>query len=543
MPKPIAKNTLFYGDNLPILREYLLDESVDLVYLDPPFNSQRVYNVSLKDQHGKESEAQIEAFKDFWTWDEEAAEAHEDLMSVAPASVIQLMTTLKGVVGETSSMRAYLTMMIARLLELRRVLKPTGSLYLHCDPTASHYLKIVLDTIFGVDNYQNEIIWKRTTAHNDPRRWGNVHDSIFFYSKSPKFTWNLIYLEHDEEYKKRFRHSDPNGRLWTDGNLTAKGLSGGGYEYEYKGAKSLWRVPLETMKRLDAEGRLHFTKTGGIRSKDYLDESPGKPVQDVISDISPINSQAQERLGYPTQKPLTLLERIIQASSNEGDVVLDPFCGCGTAVVAAQKLNRKWIGIDITHLSIALMKYRLQGSFNIQAGRDYEVIGEPQDLDSAKQLARDDRYQFQFWALSLIEAKPLGGEQGSRKGKKGADKGVDGLLPFLDSKDTTKIAVVQVKSGHVQDSHIRDLIGVLQNEDSPMGLFITLEEPTRNMIQTAAAAGIYESKSWGKFPRIQILTIEDLLSGKKPQTPPIYGAFKQAGRIPKKDAKQIDWGL
>lgn len=246
-------------------------------------------------------------------------------------------------------------------------------------------------------------------------------------------------------------------------------------------------------------------------------------------------------MGYPTQKPLTLLERILQASSNEGDVVLDPFCGCGTAVVAAQKLKRRWIGIDITHLSIALMKYRLQDNFELEAGRDYAVIGEPQDLASAQQLAQDDRYQFQWWALSLIGARPLGGEEGSKKGKKGADRGVDGYLPFYESLETTQMAVVQVKSGHVQDAYIQQLLGTMQNENAPIGIFLTLEAPTRAMSQSAAGAGYFESKNWGKFPRVQILTIEDLLAGKKPATPPLYR--QKAGRIRGADGRQGELGL
>jgi len=543
MPKPITLNTLFYGDNLPILREHIPDESIDLVYLDPPFNSNRSYNVLFKDERGEEAEAQITAFDDTWHWNAAAERTFHELIQNAPAHVVTMLGALREFVG-TNQMMAYLTMMAARLVELHRVLKPTGSLYLHCDPTASHYLKMVLDTIFGPENYQNEVVWKRTSAHNDPKRWGNVHDVLLFYTKSGEFTWNIIYLEHSDEYKARFRYTNPDGRRWTDDNLTAKGLSGGGYEYEYKGAKSLWRLPLETMQKLDAEGRLHFTRTGGIRLKRYLDETAGLTIQDVVSDIFPINSQAQERLGYPTQKPLALLERIIQASSNEGDVVLDPFCGCGTAVAAAHKLNRRWIGIDITYLSVSLMKYRLKDMFGLVEKQDYAVLGEPEDLSSARQLARSDRYQFQWWALSLVQAKPLGGE-GGREGKKGSDKGMDGVLNFLEEKGKLQRVLIQVKSGHVKSGDVRDLRGVVEREEAALTVFVTLETPTQDMVTEAVSAGYFQSKAWQKdYPRIQILTVEDLLAGKGIDMPPsAYGTFKQAEKVKKQVGKQGQLGI
>ena len=357
-PKPITENTLFYGDNLPIMREYLPDESIDLVYLDPPFNSKKTYNVLFKHESGEESEAQMEAFDDTWHWDMSTAALYEELVTQSSAHVSQMISALRQFIG-ANQMLAYLVMMAARLVELHRILKPTGSMYLHCDPTASHYLKVIMDTVFGPENFRNEVIWKRTTAHSDSKRWGRVHDVLMFYSKTGENTWNKVYTAYEDEYKARFNRLDPDGRRWTDDNLTAKGLSGGGYTYEYKGSTSLWRVPIKTMKRLDDEGRLHFTSGGGIRLKRYLDEMPGRVIQDVVTDIPPINSQAKERLGYPTQKPITLLERIVRASSNPGDIVLDPFCGCGTTIAAAQQLGRQWIGIDITHLAIALQKYRL----------------------------------------------------------------------------------------------------------------------------------------------------------------------------------------
>jgi site-specific DNA-methyltransferase (adenine-specific) len=534
-PQPIARNTLFYGDNLNILREYIATESVNLIYLDPPFNSNRNYNVLFKDESGTDSEAQITAFEDTWHWNHVAEQTYQELVTQSPDHVSKMITSLREFIGN-NQMMAYLVMMTIRLVELHRVLKPTGSLYLHCDPTASHYLKIILDTIFGPRNFRNEIVWQRTSAHNDPNRYGANIDILLYYTKGPTWTWNQLYAVHSSEYLARFRQRDPDGRIWTDADLTAKGLSGGGYEYEYKGIRSLWRCPIETMQKLDAEGRLHFTKAGGIRLKRYLDDTPGIPLQALWDDIPPINSQATERLGYPTQKPLALLERIINASSNPNDIVLDPFCGCGTAIAAAQKLDRKWIGIDITHLSIALQKYRLQAMFpDIQ----FKVIGEPQDVGAAKQLAQDDRYQFQWWALSLIRAKPLGGQEGSKTGKKGSDKGIDGVITFIDDAYAKpKRVLVQVKSGHVKSGDIRDLVGTVQRENAAMGVFITLETPTREMITEAVSAGYYESPGWNqKYPRIQIRTIAELLRGTKVDMPPQYGTFKQAPKV-KQEAQE-----
>ncbi len=535
------QNTLYYGDNLSIMREYLADESVDLIYLDPPFNSKRTYNVLFKDESGTDSAAQITAFDDTWHWDRVAEDAYRQLIEESADDVSQLIGSFRRFIGP-NQMLAYLVMMAIRLVELHRILKPTGSLYLHCDPTASHYLKIILDTIFGAKNFKNEIIWKRTTAHNDSTRWGNVHDVLFFYSKSDEFTWNELYTPHSETYKKRFRRVDEDGRLWTDGDLTAKGLAGGGYTYEYKGATSLWRVPLETMERLDEEGRLHFTNTGGIRIKRYLDEMPGLSVQDVITDIHPINSQAKERLGYPTQKPISLLERILQVSSNAGDVVFDPFCGCGTTIAAAEKLDRQWIGIDITHLSIALQKYRLQEHF---PETTFTVIGEPKSVEAAAYLAKQDRFQFEWWALSLVRARPKKVGKGKKQGKKGADQGIDGVINFIDGANRLPQRVlVQVKSGKVNSRDIRDLVGTVEREKAAMGIFITLKPPSKPMQKEAVTAGFYESTLWGgHYAKIQILTIEELLAGASIAMPSALRGFKRAERIDKNAAAQNGLGI
>ena len=532
------QNTLYYGDNLDILRDrdYFPNACVDLIYLDPPFNSNRSYNVLFKDESGLDSEAQITAFDDTWHWGYAAEETYRDLVTDAPERVSTAIEALRRLIG-SNQMMAYLVMMAARLVELHRVLKPTGSLYLHCDPTASHYLKILLDAIFGPENFRNEIIWKRTTTHSDAKRWSPVSDTILYYSKTENFVWHPQYGEYDEAYiSNKYRYDDSDGRgPYQLDNMTSPNPRPNmmyewmGYPYPPKG----WRYSKETMQRLHDEGRIYYpeSKAQRPRLKRYLREMQGRILDNIWLDIWPINSQAAERLGYPTQKPLALLERIIQASSNPGDVVLDPFAGCGTAIAAAQSLDRRWIGIDITHLSVSLLKYRLESMFGLLPKRDYAVIGEPVTLASARQLAQDDPYQFQFWALSLVQARPLGGQEGSRTGKRGADRGIDGVITFLDgSIDAPRRAIIQVKSGRVQPGFIRDLAGTVQREKAAIGVFITLEPPTREMTAEAASAGFYESANWGAFPRLQILTIQDLLDGKTVQMPQPYGTFREARR-------------
>jgi site-specific DNA-methyltransferase (adenine-specific) len=541
-PKSITENTLFYGDNLPILREHVPDESVDLIYLDPPFNSSRSYNVLFREESGHESQAQITAFEDTWHWNATTQRTFEDLVTQSPEQVSRMIGALRDFVGQ-NQMMAYLVMMAARLAELHRVLKPTGSLYLHCDPTASHYLKIILDSIFGADQFRNEIVWQRTNVHSDSKTWSNVSDTVFFYTKSDKFTWHAVYLPHSDTYlEAKYRYRDSDGRVYRLDNMTSPNPRPN-MMYEWKGHASPpngWRYSKETMAELDAAGRIWYpdSKSKRPQLKRFLDETPGRLLSNVWVDIDPINSQAAERLGYPTQKPLALLERIITASSNPGDVVLDPFCGCGTAIAAAQKLGRRWIGIDITHLSIALQKYRLEAMF---PGIKYKVVGEPEDVDSAHQLAHDDRYQFQWWALSLVRARPLGGVEGSKTGKKGSDRGVDGLITFIDEGGgKAKQILVQVKSGHVQAHDIRDLKGTLDREKAAIGLFVTLEPPTREMETEAVAAGHYHSPGWNRdYPRVQILTIDELLRGAEVKMPQqALTTFKQADRADEESGVQ-----
>lgn len=548
-PRPITENTLFYGDNLFILREHLPSESVDLIYLDPPFNSRRNYNVLFKDESGTESEAQITAFEDTWHWNLAAEQTYNELLTEAPDHVVKMVESLRDFIG-TNQMMAYLVMMTVRLLELHRVLKHTGSIYLHCDPTASHYLRIILDTIFGANQFRNEIIWKRTSAHaNAGKRYAVVQDRLLFYTKSDQWTWNQTHFPYSDEYvSSHYGQVDPEtGKYFTTRDLTASmQRASKGQLYDWKGfrppASRCWAYTKEKMEQFEAEGRLVYSSRGMPRLKLYLDDMPGTPCDDIWVDLPPINSQSAERLGYPTQKPLTLLERVIQASSSPGDTVLDPFCGCGTAIAAAQMLDRKWIGIDITHLSIALQKYRMEAMF---PGIKFKVVGEPKDIGAARQLAREDRYQFQWWALSLIRARPLGGQEGSREGKKGSDKGIDGVIAFIDDNSgKAKRVLVQVKSGHVNSSHIRDLKGTLQREQAAIGVFITLEPPSRDMNTEAVSTGFYHSPGWNQdYPRIQILTIEELLHNAEVKMPPQFGTFKQAQRVHKAEAEQAELGF
>jgi site-specific DNA-methyltransferase (adenine-specific) len=421
-----------------------------------------------------------------------------------------------------NDMMAYLAMMAIRLIELHRVLKPTGSLYLHCDPTASHYLKLLLDGVFGAIQFRAEIVWRRYGAHNDSRTYGRVHDIIFFYSKTGRFTFNKQHEVYSEEYiKERFRFADPDGRRWAEQNLsspnprpnltypfTAK--NGVTYQPPANG----WKYTRERMEEIDQANGLHYPakQEGRLRLKNYLDERAGVPVQDVWIDLTSIGGTSPERLGYPTQKPLGLLERIISASSNEGDVVLDPFCGCGTAVHAAQKLGRQWIGIDITHLAISLIEKRLKDAF---PGIRFEVHGTPKDLASARDLAQRDKYQFQWWAVSMVEALPFGGK------KKGADGGIDGIIYFKPDGKRTEKALVSVKGGaNVSVNMIRDLHSAMEREKAPIGVFITAAMPTRVMETEAAAVGRFESEATGKtYPRLQIITLAELFQGKKPDIP------------------------
>jgi DNA modification methylase len=552
-------NRLFFGDNLGWLRDakQFPDASVDLVYLDPPFNSNANYNVLFREASGQASPAQFHAFTDTWTWADAAETYRQFIDECQNVAVGDMMQSLYGFL-RGSPMMAYLAMMAPRLIELQRILKPTGSLYLHCDPTASHYLRMLMDGIFGPVNFQNEIIWKRTSAHSGSKRWGPVHDVIFFYSKSDKLTWNQVFLNYTQKYVKDFYHHTDEKGIFRIGDLTGAGKRSGesGEPWGNFNPTDIgrhWAVPnkilveifgeelaewtvQQKLEALDAEGLIHWPAKGRVPGfKRYLDEQPGVAILDVVTDINPIGSRAQERLGYPTQKPLALLERIIEASSNKGDMVLDPFCGCGTTIHAAQKLDRRWIGIDVTYLAINLVKRRLHDAF----GRDvqFEERGQPTDFGSAKRLAKLDKFQFQHWALSLINARPLREGDG-----KGADRGVDGLLYFYESKDERRKIIVQVKGGGVNRGDVATLLGDVNNQKAAGGILVTLEEPSKPMRQEAAEAGRYKSKIWHQkdYPKIQLLTIEGLLNEtQRVDAPPQMNPFAKAQREGKPE-KQSD---
>ena len=527
----MAGNRLYYGDNLDVLREHVADESVDLIYLDPPFNSNQSYNVLFAERDGSRSAAQIKAFDDTWRWDQAAAAAYQEVVE-GGGKVSEALQAFRLFLGD-NDMLAYLSMMAPRLVELHRVLKPTGSLYLHCDPTASHCLKLLLDGIFGSDNFRNEIAWRRTGSHGGAKRWGPIHDTILFYSKSERYQWQRVYQDYDAAYlEKYYRFKDKRGsyRLVL---LTGAGVRSGDSGKPWRGIDPTdsgrhWAVPRAALQKaypsrdlsglstqekldlLDQAGLVYWPERGTVPSqKRYTDENPGVPIQDFINDINPLSAQAKEALGYPTQKPEALLERIVAASSNEGDVVLDPFCGCGTAIAVAQKLGRKWIGIDITHLAINLIRHRLQDAYGSDVAQTYEVIGEPEAPPDAETLAQEDPYQFQWWALGRVGARPV--EQ-----KKGADRGIDGRLYFHDEgpRGRTKQIILSVKAGRTGVAHVRDLRGVVDREEAAIGVLISLQEPTRAMRQEVASAGFYHSPGWDRdYPRLQLLTVADLFAG------------------------------
>lgn len=504
-------NNLYFGDNLDVLREKIKDESVDLIYLDPPFNSSLNFNVLFKETAGNPSEAQAEAFRDTWFWGTSAEEAYTDIVESGSELAI-LMHALRAWFGD-NAMMAYLAMMAVRLSELRRVLKPTGSIYLHCDPTASHYLKMILDAIFGNQCFRNEIVWKRTpfagSSKSRAKQLPRSHDNILFFSNDEDWYWDPPTNPYSEKYLSRFKWDDKDGR--------------GPYR------KTLLKTYSQsTYDRLGRDGRLIMPiKVGAKPSyKQYLRESRGQTqIDDVWMDINALNPVARERLGYPTQKPVALLERIISQSSKEGDVVLDPFCGCGTTIEASEKLKRRWIGVDITHYAVTLIERRIKKEY---PDAEYKVYGRPTKLPEAVELARRDKYQFQWWAAWLLGAQTY-------ESKKGADRGIDGNIFFPNGPFGLGRIIISVKGGdNVGPSMVRELLGVVVREKAEMGILITLISPTKAMVADAVGSGFVENSAHGRLPIIQVATIAELLSGKMPRMPPIPTGVQQTNAEMKK---------
>ena len=530
-------NVLYYGDNLDVLRQHVATESVDLIYLDPPFNSNRSYNVLFKAHSGEESQAQIEAFDDSWHWSQHAEAQFAALVAGgAPIKVSEAIEAMHGLLGPNDVL-AYLVMMTARLVEMRRVLKPTGSIYLHCDPTASHYLKLVMDALFGVTNFRSEIIWKRTTAHNSAKRWGPVHDVILYYSKTQQVTWNQPRAGYDQEYLERYyKYDDGDGRLYWRADLTGAGTRDGPSGQPWKGfdPSSIgrhWSTVPEVLDRLESEGRIYWP-TGGRRVpqfKRYRDELQGNPIDDVWTDIDRINPKAAERLGYQTQKPLALLERIILASSNEGDMVLDPFCGCGTTVDAAQKLHRRWVGIDITYLAVDLISKRLRHSYP-ETEHIFTIHGIPTDTAGALALFTENPFDFERWAVSMVDGQP--------NEKQVGDKGIDGRIRFHADKDKIGTVIVSVKGGQqLNPAMVHQLIGAMTDHKAAGGLLITLGTPTKGMIEVAHHSGTFEVPLTGaSYPKVQIITIGQLMAHQRPDLPtailPYIQATPKPGSVP-----------
>lgn len=534
----MAENKLYYGDNLDVLRRHVKDESIDLVYLDPPFNSNADYNVLFSRKDGTAATAQIQAFEDTWKWDMAAARALDEVVR-GGGRTADAMLAFQRFLGE-SDMLAYLAMMAPRLKELRRVLKSTGSLYLHCDPTASHYLKMLLDAVFGARQFRADIRWKRTSAHaNVKLNYAFVSDQLLYYTKDDKWKWNQPYQPYSDSYiASHYSQRDEDGRRFTTRDLTASmSRASSGQLYDWKGKRPVstrcWAYTKDNMEDFEARGLLVYGRTGIPRLKLYLDDQPGTPASDIWDDIPPINSQAAERLGYPTQKPQALLERIISASSDQDDVVLDPFCGCGTTVAAAHKLRRRWVGIDVTHLAVNLMKHRLYDTYGPSIVDEYDVIGEPTTVEGAWELSQSDPYQFQFWALGLVGARP-------HEEKKGADKGIDGRIHFRDPETGNyRDIIISVKAGKPTVSHLRDLRGVVDRENAAIGVLITMQDPTRPMVKEAATGEFYDSP-FGQHPSLQLLTIDQLLNGARIDYPRQADVtMKRAPKEHRKDSEQL----
>ena len=510
----LKPNTLYYGDCLEWLPRFS-SESVDLIYLDPPFNSNTDYNLLFGNGQpkGGAKSAQVRAFDDTWRWDNKAAERVDRLAKAAAHPAHRAVVALRTLVGE-GGMLAYLSYMAERLAAMPRILKRTGSIYLHCDPTASHGLKLVMDTIFGPRNFRNEIIWKRTSGHSDAMRFGRVHDVVLYYTLGDSPTWNQTHQDYDPDYVDQYyRYRDDNGRRWMSGDLSASGLQGGGYEYEWRGVTRTWRVPMATMERLESESRIYYTRNGIARIKRYLDEMPGLPAQDLWTDLQALRSWHKERLGYPTQKPLALLERIIESSTNPGDMVLDPFCGCGTAVVAASKLNRRWAGIDVSPFAIDLICNRRFPEFKVP------TEGYPYDLTGARKLAREQPFKFERWAVTRVPGLAPNDQQVG-------DGGIDGVGYLLvEPEETSNQVLTQVKGGKYQLGQLRDFMGVMERERAAIGVYTTVDPIRAAGARTEVANKGFLNLGASRYPRAQLWSIEDYFADRMPKLPALADPY------------------
>lgn len=527
-------NKLWYGDNLTIMQA-MGKHSVDLVYLDPPFNSKQNYNLLYKTMTGKPVPEQVEAFCDTWEMDaqkEAIARSMPVLMrehGVDDYYVDFWRLWMQALRHSQPHLLAYLIFMVQRMLHMKSILRPTGSIYLHCDSAASHYIKVMMDGIFGHDNFRNEIVWKRQSAHSDARsKFSSVTDVILFYAASRNTKFNAQYTLHDPEYLDKFyKHDDGDGRgRYRLGDMSAPkgggmsainkrtGLPNGWYRYNgYEPPATGWRFSPETMARLDSEGRLYLPvhKDGTpdhkrrMALKRYHEEQKGSIVTNIWTDIPPV--QSGDSLGYPTQKPLLLLKRIIEASSNKGDVVFDPFCGCGTTIYAAQETERQWIGCDIAILSIKLVREVLKERYRLSEGHNYSVDGIPTSVDGAQELFNKDPSTFQNWFVERVGGFPMQ--------RKSADRGIDGRI-YFETRAGLREMMLQVKGGkHVRPTDVRDLRGVLEREPTAeLAGFLSITPPTKAMMSEAAEAGTYEYGGV-QYPRIQFLTTADVLVEKR----------------------------
>ena len=533
MPQPFRSNHLYYGDNLTIMKN-IPTGSVDLICLDPPFNSQRNYNLIYSRLTGQPVPEQEEAFCDAWEMDPEKEEMVRRMPIVfrdygADEGLIRFWQAWIGALRDTQPrLLAYLVYMSYRLFEMRRILKQTGSIYLHCDPTAGHYIKVIMDGIFGHTNFRSEITWQRTGAHNDAKRYGSIADHLLFYTKSAKWTWNRQYTQYTDEYiSNRYRYIEEGTRrrFWPN-QMTGAGQGpareiGGQVREPPRGRH--WAYTQQDINWLEAEGRIYWSKTGRPYIKSYLDERKGRSVQNIWTDIVMTKSGA-ERLGYPTQKPIALLQRVILASSNPGDVVFDPFCGCGTAVYAAHLTGRKWLGCDIAILSVKIVRDVLFKRYGLKEGEHYQVSGVPLSVEGAEDLFARDPRQFQHWSVELAG--------GFATAKFSGDRGVDGRI-YFETKDGLKSMVLSVKGGRtLTPAFVRDLRGVIENEaDATLGGFICLGQPTKGMREVESQSGMWDYL--GKdYQQLQIRTVEDLLEGRGFDTPSRVGTMDWAKQVP-----------